>query len=213
MSQPKTLTSESPSIVIQHVLAAIRLSLQQRQPALLVALDGGSGAGKSTFAAMLAAHIDAVIVPLDDFFSAHIPDWEWDTRSVAERAGDVFDWQRLRADALLPLLAGQVARWHAFDFAAGLRSDGTYALSEAWQERQPAAVILLEGAYSSSPQLSDVIDLTVLIDVDIAERHRRLALREDAQFLEGWHRRWDAVEAYYFQELRPKSAFDVIISG
>jgi hypothetical protein len=43
---------------------------------------------------------------------------------------DVFDWQRLRAQALEPLLASQSARWRPFDFAAGLHPDGTYALSE-----------------------------------------------------------------------------------
>ena len=55
----------------------------------------------------------------------------------------LLDWQRLRAEALEPLLAGKSARWHAFDFDAGLRPDGTYALSEQSVERQAAPVILL----------------------------------------------------------------------
>jgi uridine kinase len=113
--------------------------------------------------------MDAVVVPLDDFFAAHIPDWEWDTRSVAQRAQDVFDWQRLRAQALEPLLASQSARWHPFDFAAGLRPDGTYGLSEQSVERHPTPVIILDGAYSASPAIEDLIDLTVLVDVPSAE--------------------------------------------
>ena len=197
----------------QTILAEIARRTDHSQAPLLIALDGGSGAGKSTLATLLERQMDAVVVPLDDFFAAHIPDWEWDTRSVAQRAQDVFDWQRLRAQALEPLLASQSARWHLFDFAAGLRADGTYALSEQSVERRPAPVIILDGAYSASPAIEDLIDLTVLVDVPVAERHRRLAQREDAQFLRRWHAVWDDVERYYFTQVRPVTSFDLVVSG
>jgi uridine kinase len=197
----------------QIVVEMGRILITRRSP-ILVALDGGSGAGKSTLASMLAQKVDSAVVQLDDFFSANIPDWEWDTRSIPERARDVLEWQRLRSDALEPLLARKTARWHTFDFAAGLRSDGTYALSQQWVEKQPASVIILEGAYSSSPEISDLIDLTVLIDVPILERHQRIDNREeDKKFLQRWHTLWDAVEEYYFTEIRPKSSFDLVVSG
>ena len=197
-----------------QITAEIDRLLQTRHPPILVALDGRSGAGKSTLASVLGQKVEAVIVQIDDFFSANIPDWEWDTRSVQERVRAVFDWKRLRTDALEPLLANQVAKWYPFDFVAGLRPDGTYALSQQAIQKQPAPVIILEGAYSSNPEIADLIDLTVLMDVPIPERHLRLQEREgDKQFLERWHTLWDAVEEYYFSELRPKSAFDVVVSG
>ena len=56
-------------------------------------------------------------------------------------------------------------------------------------------MIILEGAYSSNPEIEDVIDLTVLIDVPVPERHERLDKREgDKRFLERWHALWDPVE-------------------
>ena len=209
MSQP----IHSLADACQKILVEIERRTQQRQDPMLVALDGGSGAGKSTLAAMLERKIDAVVVPLDDFFAAHIADWAWEVRSITERARDVFDWQRLRADALEPLLAGGSAIWHPFDFAAGLRPDGTYALSEQTVERHPAAVIILEGAYSTSPEIADLIDLTVLVYVPVSERHKRLAEREDERFLQRWHAIWDEVEKYYFTEMRPKSSFNLVVSG
>ncbi|HSL42085.1 MAG TPA: hypothetical protein VK897_01560 [Anaerolineales bacterium] len=197
-----------------RIKAEIHHTLGSRHPPILVALDGGSGAGKSTLASMLAQTVDSVIVQLDDFFSASIPDWKWDTRSIPERARDVFEWQRLRSEALEPLLASRVARWHPFDFAAGLRADGTYGLSQQWVERQPAPVIILEGAYSSNPEIADLIDLAVLLDVPMLERHHRLDQREgDKQFLQRWHTLWDPVEEYYFTEVRPRSSFDLIVPG
>jgi para-aminobenzoate synthetase len=194
-----------------QIVIAINQILTDQSP-VLVALDGGSGAGKSTIASRLAQEVDCVIVPLDDFYSADIPDWEWDARSPSERLTDVFDWKRLRREAIEPLLAHQTARWYPFDFVSGLRSDGTYAISQDAVVKQPAAIILLEGAYSSSPQIADLIDLKVLIDVPVLERHQRLAKREtDKQFLQRWHAIWDVVEAYYFSGVMPKSAFDIVL--
>jgi len=196
----------------QTILAEIARRTDHRRAPLLIALDSGSGAGKSTLATLLERQMDAVVMTLDDFFAAHIPDWEWDTRSVAQRAQDVFDWQRLRAQALEPLLASQSARWHPFDFAAGLRPDGTYGLSEQSVERHPTPVIILDGTCSASPAIEDLINLTVLVDVPVAERYRRLAQREDAQFLRRWHAVWDDVERYYFTQIRPVTSFDLVVS-
>jgi uridine kinase len=188
----------------QKILIEIERRTQHRQAPVLIVFDGGSGAGKSTVAAMVGQKIHAVVVPLDDFFAAHIPDWQWKALSIAERATHVFDWQRLRAHALEPLLANRSATWYPFDFAAGLRPDGTYALSKQSVERPAALVIILDGAYSASPAVEDLIDLTVLVDVPVAERHKRLAQREDEQFLQRWHAVWDDVETYYFTEVRPE---------
>ena len=102
-----------------QIMAEINQLLQTHDPPILVALDGGSGAGKSTLASLLAHEVHSVVVQLDDFFSANIPDREWDRRSVQEKVRDVFDWNRLRTDALEPLLANQTARWYPCDFAAG----------------------------------------------------------------------------------------------
>jgi uridine kinase len=77
-----------------------------------------------------------------------------------------------------------------------------------WITRDPASVILLEGAYSAGPQIADLVDLSVLVDVPLAERHARLAAREKAGFLAQWHARWDAVEAYHLG----RTSFDVLVS-
>ena len=40
----------------------------------------------------------------------------WEARDPAVRAADAIDWRRLRTEVLEPLIAGQPARWHAFDY-------------------------------------------------------------------------------------------------
>jgi len=71
---------------------------------------------KSTLAALIEDEIDAALIPLDDFFSADIPDSQWDQFTVEQKLRNVFDWKRLRAHAIEPLLKGSPAWWYAFDF-------------------------------------------------------------------------------------------------
>jgi uridine kinase len=196
------------------IIAEVRRRMRDRQgrAPFLVALDGGSGSGKSTLAALVAADLDAAIVESDDFFAAEITDAEWDAMGPRERAAAAIDWRRLRREALEPLLAGTSAYWHPFDFAAGTRPDGTYPMAAEAVTREPASVIVLDGAYSARPEISDLIDLAILVDVPTRERHRRIAVREDDKaFLAAWHARWDAAEDYYFTHIRPASSFDLVV--
>jgi uridine kinase len=106
---------------------------------------------------------------------------------------------------------GRPAAWYPFDFEAGPRPDGTYPLATSPTTRDPAAVVVLDGAYCSRPELADLIDLSVLVDVSAAERHRRLAERDGEAYTATWQQRWSAAEDYYFTAVRPRSSFDLVV--
>ena len=94
----------------------------------------------------------------------------------------------------------------------GLSKAGTYSLKKEMTEVAPAPTILVEGAYSASPPLRDLIDLAVLVDVQNKGRHLRTAAREDdTEFLTKWHAIWDDVETFYFQHVCPPESFDLVI--
>ena len=193
-----------------ELASQIRARARLRDGVAIVAIDGRSGAGKSTVAAAVAERVGATVVPSDDFFAASITDREWESKSPEQRAGDAIDWKRLRRDALVPLRAGKAARWVAFDFVARKLADGSWPLAQEPTERSPASIVIVEGAYSSRPELADLLDLTVLIQAPAAVRQARIAAREDPSFLIAWHARWDAAEDYYFRSVRPPSAFDLV---
>lgn len=186
-----------------------------RSAPICVALDGASGTGKSTLANAVASQPDLAsviaLIPLDDFFAANIPDSAWDSFSVEQRLERVFDWPRVREDVLLPLRAGRPARWYAFDFVSGLQPDGTYRRQSQPSERAPAGIVLLEGAYSLHPALADLMDYAILVEAPVELRRRRLAAREEAEFLRRWHERWDPVEELYFKHVRPRATFDLVV--
>jgi uridine kinase len=196
----------------EEVVEAIRHLLTRYARPVLIAIDGASGAGKSTFALWLADQFEAALIQSDDFFAAGISNAEWDARTPDQRAADAIDWRRVRVEALEPLLAGKPARWHAFDFAAGARPDGTYAMRSDVVEREPAKVIVVDGAYSTGGALADLIDLTVLVDAPREVRRDRVLAREEREFLTAWHARWDAAEEVYFSQMRPRSSFDLVVT-
>ena len=194
------------------VIAHVRRLTVDRRPPFLVAIDGGSGSGKSTLGSLVAEALGAALIRSDDFYASEIPDVEWDRLSPEARVAQVIDWRRLRREVLEPLRAGRPAEWHPFDFAR-VRADGTYPLKRDATRCEPAAVIVLEGAYSSRPELADLVNFSVLVDSPVDVRHRRLAAREDGRFLRCWHARWDEAEAYYFSRVRPKASFDLIVAN
>ena len=74
-------------------------------PVRLVAIDGPGGAGKSVFAARLAAALgDAPIVHTDDFAGVDEP-FDW--------------WPALERDVLEPLGRGEAARFAPRDWTTG----------------------------------------------------------------------------------------------
>jgi uridine kinase len=208
------MSPSSPAITAAaRTIAATAGALSPRRGGpVVVALDGPSGAGKSTVARLVAEELGAAVVPADDFFSAQVTRAEWDARSARERAGDALDWRRLRREVLEPLRAGRTARWHALDFEAGERADGTWGLRAQPSERPAAPVVVLEGAYAARPELADLIDLSVLVDAPAPVRQQRLARRERASVLSRWRARWDAAEELYFRQVRPPSSFDLVVS-
>lgn len=187
----------------------IERSLGDRPAPLLIALDGRSGAGKTTLACSLRASVAAAVVTADDFYAGGSNDG-WLRRRPRERVEGVLDWVRLRDVALKPLLARQPASWHPLDFQRGVGWVG-------WKSQvvtvEPADIVLVDGAYSSRPELGDLIDLTVLVEAPESTRRERIRKREGDQTAERWHRVWDAAEDLYFNDIRPRTFFDQIVQG
>lgn len=198
---------------IDRLIGEIEQFSRRYDRPIVVALDGGSGAGKSTIAKAIQARLGAVIVHLDDFYTTTVPESSWPNISFDERLKRIFEWERVRAEALEPLLQGKPARWQAFDFEAGLGTDGTYRLKNEYTEAQPSKLIILDGNCSTSPILGNLVDLTVLIDVDPAGRRAHTQDRDNKDFSDEWHSLWDGFERYYFSQVRPPAKFDIVLKN
>ena len=201
------------SVISSQIIDRIRFLSKANNKPLLIAIDGGSGSGKSSIARIIAKQLNATLIVTDDFYRADITHDGWQNRSYKERAADAINWRNLRSNVLEPLMNGISASWKSFDFNAGTRPDGTYGINSEYINYLPNDLIILEGAYSCRPELCDLIHLKILVNVPVQVRHGRLKKREKKEFLMQWHERWDGAEQYYFGEICPHSAFDLVIEN
>lgn len=189
-----------PAADTASLVATLRERARELERPCIVALDGRSGAGKSTLAAKLSQELDAGLLPGDDFFAGGV---HVRRDAARDRARDCIAWRRQRP-VLEALRAGRDASYFAFDWDT---FDGRIRVE---QSQLPArALILFEGVYSARPELSDLTDLRVLLRVSETTRLARLLAREGT--ISAWERQWHEAEDWYFADVAPPSAFDVIV--
>ena len=175
---------------------------------VVVALDGHSGAGKSTLATEVADTIDAAVVHVDDFYR-DLRDSERLALTAEQGVDRYFDWERLRAEAIMPLARLTTARFGRFDWVKG------HGLTTPVSVR-PRAVVLVEGVYAARPEFDASLDLKVLVEVSSATRHARLRQRArtvSRDNVELWDGRWHSAECHYFRVIRPRKTFDLVVRG
>lgn len=170
---------------------------------VVIAIDGPSCAGKSILATAVALRARAGVVEGDDFYNRMLPRLsvaQRDQMSDAAVVDAVIDWKRLRDEALLPLRARQPVTFQPYDWDA---DDGRLAPPKSI----PAAdVIIVDGVYGARPELADLVDGAVYLDLDPQIRARRYGERENDP---AWVRFWERGEAHYFSAVRPPVSFDV----
>lgn len=180
---------------------------------VVAGLDGRSGCGKSTLAAAVAARLtrpdrQVTVIDGDDFYTGGSAA-QWDARTGAESSGLVIDWRAQRR-VLTELSQAGVATWHPFDWDAE-EWDGESAPLAPRRTARAAPVIILDGAYSCRPELHDLLDLRVLLQVPDELRQARLRRREADDYQADWEARWQGAEDHYFTAVMPPARFDLVL--
>jgi hypothetical protein len=163
------------------------------RPAVL-AVDGRSGAGKSTFAAQVAAAVapGAVVVHTDD-----VAWWE-----------SFFGWDHLMAAGILePARRGEAVRFRPPAWDARGREG-------AIEVPHGTRLLVVEGDASSRRSLSHLLDGAVWVQSDAAEARRRGVERDGADCAaeEFWDE-WDREEVPFFAADRPWERADLVLCG
>jgi uridine kinase len=207
--------SPSPLETAAPFIARLVAELERGAAPVFVALDGRSGAGKSTLAAAVVAElgrqhgVPVTMIEGDQFYAGGSAA-TWDRRSAVERAAHGIDWRRQRA-ALSELRTHGVAAWHPFDWDAPDWDAEVAPLQSEPIRSVIAPIVILEGAYSARPELHDLLDLRVLLDVATDLRRRQLLDREGEEYRADWESRWSAAEDHYFGTVMPPHRFDLVL--
>ncbi|MGN6612935.1 MAG: uridine kinase family protein [Angustibacter sp.] len=175
---------------VQQVVALLR----QRDPRAggthLVAVDGPSGAGKTTFAARLSDALGgAPVVHMDDLY----PGWD----GLADAVPRAVEW------VAGPLLRGESARYRRFDW---VRQE--YA---EWHDVPPAPVTVLEGVGSAARALAPALTATVWVDAAEPVRMARGIARDGEAYCPHWER-WAVQEREHFAVDATRERADVVVT-
>lgn len=144
-------------------------------PAPVVLIDGRSGSGKSTVAAVVArtwpGPVDAQVLALDSLYPG------WDGLAAAT--------EMLRADILQPRAAGRAGVWHRWDWARDRAAEA--------HRIDPAMPLIVEGAGAISPGTAPYAPIRVWLESPPLSRRTRALARDGDAYRPYWER-WAAQE-------------------
>ncbi len=169
----------------------------------IVAIDGTGGSGKTTLAGTVAELLDGCPVVAGDDFYRPMPEHEREHLDAEQGYHRYFDWQRLRDHVLVPLRAGQAARYQRFDWATGELGP--------WHEITSTLVVIVEGVYTARPELAPYYHLTVYVDTPREICVQRMRAR--GQNPEHWIARWRAAEDHYLRTTWPQTRANLVVKG
>jgi energy-coupling factor transporter ATP-binding protein EcfA2 len=160
--------------------------------ARLVAVDGRSGSGKTTIAALLAATVPGAAV-------VHTDDVAW--------AQARFDWAELLRDGVLrPVRAGSGVSWTP----PAWEPNGRHGVIEV---PAGAPLVLVEGVGVSRRDLTGWFDLRLWVQSDLDEAHARGIERDGRPDAEDFWAAWMTEEVPFLAADRPWERADVIVAG
>jgi uridine kinase len=170
----------------------------------IVGIDGAGGAGKSTLARGIGDAFAgrAMIIACDDFYRP-LSGKQYSSLSPEEAYENYFDWRRLRDETLMPLRGGKRARYQRYDWSSDRLAE--------WIEIEPRDIVLVEGVFSTRPELRPLLDVAIFIETPYAERLRRMLARPQSST--SWVERWMAAEDWYLEHIAPHDHPDLIVEG
>lgn len=179
----------------------------------VIGIAGGSGSGKSTFAARLREQFpDSVaLISCDNYYRAHDDIPLEERRLLNYDAPEALEFD-LMVSHLRALKRGEAVDCPVYDFALHNRSDKILRID-------PKPVIIVDGILIlSDPALRETFDLRIYVEADADERILRRARRD----MEVRGRHIDDIMAQYLTTVKPmheqyvepsKKHADLILNG
>lgn len=166
---------------------------------ILVAVDGPSAGGKSSFGRFLNDNFICNVFHMDDFF---LPS----NRKTEERLnqpGGNTDYERVRDELIANILKPECFTFNVYDC-------NTVSFIESGKVFHKRLNIV-EGVYSLHPELSNFFDYKIYLDVSKEKQQVRILERGGESKLERYNNEWLPLENKYFETFNIKEQCDVVM--
>jgi uridine kinase len=179
---------------LQSALAAVAKAARRASPrdgrTGVIAVDGRSGAGKTSLAAGLRVELGSPVVALEDLYGG------WDG---LERGVDL-----LVSEVLEPLSAGRAARVPRYDWGAA-------AWGSPWV-LEPPAVLIVEGVGAGARRAAAYASVLVWMEGPASVRKKRALDRDGETFAPHWDV-WAAQEDALLGRERTPERADIVVDS
>ncbi len=168
-------------------------------PFAVIAIDGMCASGKTTLANHLANEFGFEVIHTDDFF---LP-YNMRTEERLSQPGGNIHYERFIEEVVIPLKENKDFEYSIFDC-----SSGTYSKKRKIQHGKP---VIIEGAYALHPELPDIYDLKIFLQISPGIQLKRIEKRNGKQALEVFKEKWIPFENRYFDAFGIREKCDIII--
>lgn len=176
--------------------------LPKRHHTLILGIDGGGGAGKSTLAGKLQELGNNVtVVHTDDFYRPSVERKQVDPMEV----GGNWDWERIREQVLTPLNNNMEGKYQEYDWRVDKMTD--------WHNVPTGGLVIIEGCYSIRKELADLYDFRIWVESPKSLRLARGIERDGEATRHLWEDLWMPGEEHYMKMQDPTKWADLLVDG
>lgn len=180
----------------------INLPTKHRQR--IIAIDGGGGAGKTTFAEELQKEIPgSFIVEVDDFYRPPQLRTPLPSTKVINHN---FDWDRFRTVVLEVVKSNRDVRYQLYDFKKGTLSGKVLSVPRD-------ATIIVEGVWSLQKAFIDFYDYCIWLEAPAEMRLQRGLSRDGEDKRQIWEQEWVPIDEYYKETQKPHLQANIVVDS
>ena len=160
--------------------------LLSEKSALVLAIDGMCGSGKTTLAEYLTTIFDATVIHMDNFF---LPFERKTPKRLAEAGGNI-DYERFLQVALPSLMERTPFSYTAYNCRT--------AAFDRHIEVPACQLIIVEGSYSLHEKFGNYYDYALFLEISLEEQLQRLEARcNDSKKFQRFKTEWIPMEQHY----------------
>lgn len=166
---------------------------------VIIAMEGSSASGKTTLGRELEERFHCLVLHMDDFFLRP----EQRTAERLHEPGGNVDRERFYEEVVIPLQNGNAIEYRPFDCS-------TFTIQPA-KLLQPGKLVVVEGAYSTHPELGRYYDLSVYLDIEPEIQRARIIKRNTPDKAKLFFERWIPMEQKYFDIFKVRERCDIVL--